>query len=443
MGFNMSHATLTGLEIHQPFHFIQETDPGAVGAGIIWLKKSTQQIKMRNDTNTGWVTILASAITYTGAPGYTALSTGSTWTDIVNAVDAASPGDTIILPPEEVVQTTVLVIDKPLTILGSALGGSSLVALDTISDPDYGGGTQHRILIGSFTVNGNVDCDGVRLSGFEMRDDRASNINMRNQCIDIGYSCKNVEIDHMLFTDITSDCLDIRPWVWPSTGSYWASDPNWRDPVFGVENISYHHNIVNEWWEGFFDYNRGPLKNCWVYNNYAVTTNNPHGFTYQGPMCLEINIEQVGGYGTEIFMMNNNFHASGTGSQPGSIAFVENGGDGVPSSIFYERVYCCNNIFDGFYQGVYIGQAPHWSYSVYPSSSDPHSRTIISDCQFLNNVAQSLYVWPNATEPGWRTCDEWDEVRITNCQFTGGTRSIDQSRVTYPMIITEIDTTYT
>ncbi len=52
----IQHASLAGLEIHGPWHYEQEADPGAVGAGKWWLKKSIFQIYRRNDTNTGWDT---------------------------------------------------------------------------------------------------------------------------------------------------------------------------------------------------------------------------------------------------------------------------------------------------------------------------------------------------------------------------------------------------
>jgi hypothetical protein len=45
---------MSGLDLHGPWHYEQETDPGVVGGGKWWLKKSSFQISRRNDTNTGW-----------------------------------------------------------------------------------------------------------------------------------------------------------------------------------------------------------------------------------------------------------------------------------------------------------------------------------------------------------------------------------------------------
>jgi hypothetical protein len=51
------HKNLVGQELHEPFHYVQETDPGAVGSGLYWLKVSTGVLKRRNSLNNAWITI--------------------------------------------------------------------------------------------------------------------------------------------------------------------------------------------------------------------------------------------------------------------------------------------------------------------------------------------------------------------------------------------------
>lgn len=51
------HATLAGTELHDAFHFVQETDPGAVGAGKYWLQISTAEVKRRNVANDDWTLV--------------------------------------------------------------------------------------------------------------------------------------------------------------------------------------------------------------------------------------------------------------------------------------------------------------------------------------------------------------------------------------------------
>lgn len=51
------HSQFTGLELHEAFQFVQEGDPGAVGAKLYWLQVSTGTLKRRNDSNDAWVTV--------------------------------------------------------------------------------------------------------------------------------------------------------------------------------------------------------------------------------------------------------------------------------------------------------------------------------------------------------------------------------------------------
>lgn len=50
------HSQLSGLELHDSYHFAQATDPGAVGSNLNWLDTSASPFipKRRNADNTGW-----------------------------------------------------------------------------------------------------------------------------------------------------------------------------------------------------------------------------------------------------------------------------------------------------------------------------------------------------------------------------------------------------
>lgn len=73
------HAQLSGLGLHQPFHYVQSTDPGAVGAGLWWNDLGSNTIKRRNTGNSAWITMSGSAGSTgaTGASGATG-ATGAT-----------------------------------------------------------------------------------------------------------------------------------------------------------------------------------------------------------------------------------------------------------------------------------------------------------------------------------------------------------------------------
>ncbi len=51
------HSQLAGLELHEPYHYVQETDPGPVGSGKYWLKVSAGEVKRRNDANSAWTVV--------------------------------------------------------------------------------------------------------------------------------------------------------------------------------------------------------------------------------------------------------------------------------------------------------------------------------------------------------------------------------------------------
>jgi hypothetical protein len=61
----IQHSDITKQLNHQTFHYQQDTDPGAVGAGKWWLDTTVltegeiqySRLKYRNDANDGWVTL--------------------------------------------------------------------------------------------------------------------------------------------------------------------------------------------------------------------------------------------------------------------------------------------------------------------------------------------------------------------------------------------------
>lgn len=49
------HRDLAGNSLHLPFHYVQTTDPGAVGAGKWWANTTNNTTNRRNDANTAWL----------------------------------------------------------------------------------------------------------------------------------------------------------------------------------------------------------------------------------------------------------------------------------------------------------------------------------------------------------------------------------------------------
>lgn len=69
------HNTLAGTSLHEPFHYVQTSDPGTVGAGKYWMHPTTGVLQRRDATNTGWV-----AVTSVGGQklGYTIAASNTT-----------------------------------------------------------------------------------------------------------------------------------------------------------------------------------------------------------------------------------------------------------------------------------------------------------------------------------------------------------------------------
>lgn len=85
-----THRFLSGLELHDPYHYVQEDDPGAVGANLYWLKVSTGTVRRRNAFNSAWDVISAGTTTFTGLTDAPSSYTGQAGKSLrVNSLETA------------------------------------------------------------------------------------------------------------------------------------------------------------------------------------------------------------------------------------------------------------------------------------------------------------------------------------------------------------------
>lgn len=85
-----THSQLAGLEVHEPYHFVQEVDPGAVGSGKYWLQVSTGIVKRRDNANAAWQPVSAGTTKFTGLSDVPASYVGQTLKALrVNAGETA------------------------------------------------------------------------------------------------------------------------------------------------------------------------------------------------------------------------------------------------------------------------------------------------------------------------------------------------------------------
>ena len=87
-----SHRTLSGASLHIP-GYIQSSDPGAVGAGILWAETDeaggTAKLWVRNQSDDGWLEVVLQTVntpaTGNGSPeGAVTATPGVTYWDALN-----------------------------------------------------------------------------------------------------------------------------------------------------------------------------------------------------------------------------------------------------------------------------------------------------------------------------------------------------------------------
>jgi hypothetical protein len=132
---DISHRDLLGLDLHAPYHFIQPTDPGAVGAGLFWLDTSVLPLRpsRRNQANTGWDPIAAGS-------SFRTVSTASSVVpnDEVIAINSTSAPVTVTLPAVNTFQPgtrfSFIKIDPTAhPAILAATGSDKIVGLSTFS----------------------------------------------------------------------------------------------------------------------------------------------------------------------------------------------------------------------------------------------------------------------------------------------------------------------
>lgn len=104
------HSQLLGLDLHDAYHFAQETDPGAVGANLNWLNTSSSPFVpyRRNADNSAWIEVGSSA----GSIAFTSLtdvpSSYSGQGSKLVAVNSGATGLNFVSAGVSLIATTIL-----------------------------------------------------------------------------------------------------------------------------------------------------------------------------------------------------------------------------------------------------------------------------------------------------------------------------------------------
>lgn len=317
-----THADLTGAELHQPFPYFQPTDPGAVGVGKVWCDKANQLIKYRNDTDSGWIQVLGTTNNYSGLPNLWMVPPGSTTPQIQAIIDGAADGDTVMLANETHIQTEVIRLFHEVNLIGDPRGGSKIKIVTNIVNQF---GSTMQIWVG-WTV-APMRC---RISNIEFEHDREAMTSPRTCCIVFAESISEFEIDHCTFTNITADCVH----QWDTPGA-----------PLTTNNISFHDNVVNEWWESVFLFLSGSCNNVQIHNNVCTTSSrNPAGGV-SDPYGVDIGMENSQGDITNVVISNNTF--TSTAPTGNSLGIVTAASDNT-GIVHYDGISILNNTILGF-----------------------------------------------------------------------------------------------
>lgn len=239
------HSTLTTTNLHQPFHYEQASDPGAVGANKWWCDTDNVVLNRRNTANTAWVNFNR------GLTNANFLPSGIDGTDIQDAIDDAASGDIIVLPDEVITCTTPIYAQgKSLTIMGA---GSTCEVRTVGNVSQFGTGAIFALGAwdGEATTTSNL-----RLTGFKITCTRADT-SARTNAIMIGARIDNIILDHMRFEGITSTCILIVGSLTPATSS----------------KVTIVHNVADEFWEQFVEIRAGDIEKVTVAYNTVSTSN--------------------------------------------------------------------------------------------------------------------------------------------------------------------------
>lgn len=327
-----SHKTLTGTNLHSPFHYVQESDPGAVGANLLWLKASTGVLKYRNSGNTAWTTILAP--TYEGGaplPNTVILDPGTTWTQLKAAVAAADPGTIMYLPDEtiDVDDGVSLSITKNLTLLGS---GPLSKIKHTNDVSSFGSG----IVVGIYAPSAEAPVTAVRLANFTLECDRAaSDPGTRSTLLVLhgSYSLSGVEIDHIHFETCSASSVVV-------TGE-------------DISDVYFHHNLFNEFYEQGIEV--GSLaSNFVISDNTFITTVVDRAFhDGQTAFAIILDIErEPSGLCDNFVIANNTIDFSGLNSEDGNGAMGIRCSQGQTGRWRYDHVLIHKNTIIGCHYGI-------------------------------------------------------------------------------------------
>jgi len=249
----------------------------------------------------------------------TILPSGTTWTEFLDAYNAATAGDLIVLPGELITQTSGWFINKAIKVIGNGEvdgNGHPLSGFKILGDITLAGSSQQiAIGYGGFPTTPYTTVEGVEIAYLTIEHTR----NATNRCNAISFfgHTKDIHVHHCYFKNITSDVFIFRN----------ESTMAIEGQIGALEDILIHDNIVEEWYETVFNWHEGSGSRICMWNNYCTCMAGGHpNFAVSRPYAALCNIEEdiYDGFLDGFHLINNTFISDlynwslGVGGQAGS-----------------------------------------------------------------------------------------------------------------------------
>jgi len=277
-------------------------------------------------------------------PGTTVLPSGIDGAGIQAAIDAAAAGDILMLPNErvDITGSAGLYFDHSVDLIGHPGGLSEIYTSADISIS----GSSVMVVVANYHLGDAYDIS-CHFDNFTMTQER------RETALDSGVyrcnffwlsnHCNGIEFSNMTFNHGSSNIVNIQ-----------AYDNTAYDGMT-VRNISFHDNVLNEWWESILILAAGSLDGCTIYNN-TGTCNSVHwNGAVSNPYGFALDVEDSYGTIQNVTITDNHIDARGA-----SAGMANGMGFSMSTSFPRTRPHCfqnvvvSNNYFGGFTWGTLV-----------------------------------------------------------------------------------------
>lgn len=193
------------------------------------------------------------------------IPSGAQWSAVLDAVSQVSPGGTILLPDETIVQTSGLKLaTKPVSIIGSG-PNSNLKHLGNLT------------IAGSGRAISLEEQSGITLANFGIEGNTTQGKGWRTQAVVIGPNSKNITLRNLRFKNISATCVAIKSFQYAGA-------------LTEICDVNIDHCTADNFWEQFVELGSG-LHDIYITRNNIKTHSRNAQVSGTPPFGLIVDIE--------------------------------------------------------------------------------------------------------------------------------------------------------